>query len=453
MRDVYQYIDDHRDEILGDFFTFLRQPSISAQKIGLEECCDLLLRLMAEDGLPARKMPVQGGPPIVFSDIASRNAGKTLLCYAHYDVQPVEPLDLWVSPPFEPTIRDGVIYARGATDNKSGALAFWKAAQAFLAVRGDVPCHLKFVIEGEEEMGSPHFLPWVEQNAAMLACDASTCLDGPADHSNKLPAIKLGVKAILYVELRLRMNEKDVLSGYAGWVPSPVWRMHKLLSTILDPDAGRILIDGWYDDLLPIEPDDEELLRQSFPRFDEAETKRELGIRQFAWGMDAWEAVKRRHYGPTANICGIVAGYTGEGGKTIIPNEIKVKMDFRCPPNLEPAKQLEKLRAHIHRHGFDDVELTVHTARANPYKTSPREPIAQAVIRAAEQVFGGMPTVYGVSTNGLIKVHVPHPAVLAGFADPDCRLHAPNENMSVERLFKGIKFAATIMEEYAHGAR
>jgi len=449
MQSIYRYIDEHRDEILADFFTFLRQPSISAQKIGLDECCDLLMRLMAKDGLPVRKMPVEGGPPIVFSDIRAKRSAKTLLCYAHYDVQPVEPLDLWVSPPFEPTIRDGVIFARGATDNKSGALAFWKAAQAFNSVRGDVPCHLKFVIEGEEEMGSPHFLPWVEQHAAMLACDASTCLDGPADHSNKLPAIKLGVKAILYVELRLRMNEKDVWSGYAGWVPSPVWRMHKLLSTMLNPDTGRILIDGWYDDLLPIGPDDEELLRQSFPRFDEIETKRELGITQFAWGMDAWEAVKRRHYGPTANICGIVAGYTGEGGKTIIPNEIKVKMDFRCPPNLEPATQLEKLRAHLARHGFQDVELIVHTARANPYKTSPREPIAQAVIRAADLVFGGMPTVYGISTNGLIKVHVPHPAVLAGFADPDCRLHAPNENMPVDRLFKGIKFAATIMEEYA----
>ncbi len=452
MRDIYQYIDDHRDEILGDFFTFLRQPSISAQKIGLDECCDLLMRLMAKDGLPVRKMPVDGGPPIVFSEILSKNKGKTLLCYAHYDVQPVEPLDLWTSPPFEPTIRDGVIYARGATDNKSGVLAFWKAAQAFRAVRGDVPCHLKFVIEGEEEMGSPHFLPWVEQNAAMLACDASTCLDGPADHSTKLPAIKLGIKAILYVEFRLATNEKDVWSGYAGWVPSPVWRMHKLLGTILDPDTGRILIDGWYDDLLPIEPADEELLRRLFERFDATETMRELGITEFAWGMDAWEAMKRRQFGATANICGIVAGYTGEGGKTIIPNEIKVKMDFRCPPNLEPARQIEKLRAHLAKHGFNDVELTVHTARANPYKTSPREPIAQAVIRAADKVFGGMPTVYGVSTNGLIKVHVPHPAVLAGFADPDCRLHAPNENMPVDRLFKGIKFAATIMEEYARSA-
>jgi len=452
MQDVYRYIDEHRDEILADFFTFLRQPSISAQKIGLKECCDLLMGLMAKDRLPVQELPVDGGPPIVFAHIPSKRAGKTLLCYAHYDVQPVEPLDLWVSPPFEPTIRNGTIYARGATDNKSGVLAFWKAAQAFMAVRGDVPCHLKLVIEGEEEMGSPHFLPWVEEHAAMLACDASTCLDGPADPSTKLPAIKLGIKAILYVELRLRMNEKDVWSGYAGWVPSPVWRMHKLLGTILDPDTGRILIDGWYDDLLPVTEDDEALLHQQMARFDEAETKRELGIKQFAWGMDASEAVKRRHYGPTANICGIVAGYTGEGGKTIIPNEIRVKMDFRCPPNLEPARQVELLRAHLKKHGFNDVELIVHTARANPYKTSPREPIAQAVIRAAESVFGGLPTVYGVSTNGLIKVHVPHPAVLAGFADPDCRLHAPNENMPIDRLFKGIKFAATIMEEYARSS-
>ncbi|MGH7429819.1 MAG: M20/M25/M40 family metallo-hydrolase, partial [Candidatus Methylomirabilaceae bacterium] len=147
MNDIYAYIDAHQDAILQDFFTFLRQPSISAQKIGLEECCELLMRLMARDGLPVRKMPVEGGPPIVFSHIPSTHDGKTLLCYAHYDVQPVEPLDLWISSPFEPTIRNGVIYARGATDNKAGVLAFWKAAQAFMAVRGTVPCHLKLVIE------------------------------------------------------------------------------------------------------------------------------------------------------------------------------------------------------------------------------------------------------------------------------------------------------------------
>lgn len=448
MEDIYRWIDAQRDDILEDFFTFLRQPSISARGEGLEDCCDLLRDMMERDGIPARRMPVDGGPPIVFAHLPGVGA-RTLLCYGHYDVQPPEPLELWESPPFEPAVRRGVIYARGATDNKSGVMAFWKAAQAFQAVRGTPPCALTFVFEGEEEVGSPHFLPWVEANTALLTCDASTCLDGPADHSTKLPAIKLGIKAILYVELRLRMNEKDVWSGYAGWVPSPVWRMVKLLNTLIDPDSGRILIEGWYDDLLPVDEDDEALLHQQMERFDAEEAKRELGIKSFAWGLDAWEAVKRRHYEPTANICGISAGYAGEAVKTIIPREIAVKMDFRCPPNLEPARQIEKLRAHLVRSGFSDVEIIVHTARANPYKTSPREPIAQAVIQAAERVFGGLPTVYGVSTNGLIKVYVPHPAVLAGFAEPDCRLHAPNENISIERFIKGIKFAATIMEEFS----
>jgi acetylornithine deacetylase/succinyl-diaminopimelate desuccinylase-like protein len=217
VNDVYAHIDRTQDAILDDFFALLRQPSISATKTGLEECCDLLMRMMARDGISVERMPVDGGPPIVYAHLRSTRSPKTLLCYAHYDVQPVEPLDQWISPPFEPAIRDGVIYARGATDNKAGVLAFWKAAQAFVAVRGEAPCNLKLVIEGEEEMGSPHFLPWVERHASMLACDASTCLDGPADHSTKLPAIKLGVKAILYVEMRLAMNEKDIWSGYAGW--------------------------------------------------------------------------------------------------------------------------------------------------------------------------------------------------------------------------------------------
>jgi acetylornithine deacetylase/succinyl-diaminopimelate desuccinylase-like protein len=448
MEDVYRWIDAHREEIVSEFFALLRQPGISALNQGLPEAAAETLRIVRDSGFPADLKPVRGGPDIVFSHV-DEAAPLTLLCYAHYDVQPVTPLELWESPPFEPTIRHGVIYARGATDNKAGIMAFVKAAQAFRAVRGHVPVNLKMVFEGEEEVGSPHFLDWVKDNTTLLQCDASLCMDGPADHSTKRPAVQLGCKAILYVELALKMNEHDVWSGYAGWVPSPVWRMIKLLNTMIDVDTGRILVDGWYDDLAPVTQDDEELLDRLFQQFNEAEAQKELGITHWAWGMDAREALRRRHYGPTMNICGIGAGYTDEGTKTIIPAEIRVKLDFRCPPYLEPAVQFDKLQAHLKKHGFDDVELILHTARPNPYKISPREPIAQAVIRAADKVFGGVPTVYGVSTQGLIRVYVPHPAVMTGFADPDCRLHAPNENMPVERYFKGIKYAATIMDEFA----
>lgn len=450
MDDIYRWIDDHRGAILEEFFTLLRQPSVSAWKQGLDECAVVVRDQMESGGLPAEIMPVRGGPPVVFSQIPGRGP-RTLLCYAHYDVQPPDPIESWTSPPFEPVIRDGVIYARGATDNKAGLLAFVKAAQAFLETRKAPPVTLKLVFEGEEEVGSPHFLDWVEEHTRLLACDGSICLDGPADASTGRPAVQLGCKAILYVEFRLKGNEKDVWSGYAGWVPSPVWRMIQLLISIMDPQTGRILIDGWYDDLASFTEDDERLLARVHEQFDERQTQRELGIDRWAWGLGARDALRRRYYEPTANICGVAAGYTGRGSKTIIPAEVAVKMDFRCPPFLEPARQLEKLRDHLRRHRFDDVELILHTARPNPYKVSPREPIARAVVRAADRVFGGMPTVYGVSIQGLIMVHVPHPAVMSGFADPDCRLHAPDENMPVERLFRGIKYAATIMDEFGRG--
>jgi len=447
MQDVYNWIESHREEIMADFFELLRVPSISSLNQNLDECAELVCRQIRDGGFEASLMPVEGAPPIVFSHIEGDN-DRRLLCYAHYDVQPVNP-KLWDSPPFEPTIRDGIVYARGATDNKSGLLAFVKAAQAFRETRGKPPVSLKFVFEGEEEIGSPHFVPWVEANAELLRCDASFCLDGPADHSTNVPSIQLGVKAILYVELRLKLNEKDIWSGFAGWAPSPVWRMMKLLNTMIDPDTGKILIDGWYDDMAPITPEDEALLEAQYERFDEEKTQKELGIPYWAWGMDAREALRRRHYFPTCNVCGISAGYTEEGSKTIIPSEIAVKLDFRCPPDLEPDRQLELLRAHLTEHGFDDVELIVHTARPHPYKVSPNEPIAKAVKRAATQVFGAVPPVYGVSIQGLIMIYVPHPAVLSGFALPDCRLHAPNENMPVEQFIKGIKYAATAMEEFA----
>jgi acetylornithine deacetylase/succinyl-diaminopimelate desuccinylase-like protein len=448
MHDVYRWIDDHRDAILAEFFDLLRVPSISALRQNQPECAALVERQSIASGLPAVTLPVRGGPPLVYAHLAQGHP-RTLLCYAHYDVQPVEPLSSWTSPPFEPTIRDGVIYARGATDNKAGILAFNKAAQAFLATRGTTPVDLKMVYEGEEEVGSPHFLGWVEENKDRLACDGSLCLDGPVDPSNMRPPVALGCKAILYVELRLKSNEKDVWSGYAGWVPSPVWRMIKLLDTLVDYDTGQVRIDGWYDDWAPWTDDDEALLNAMAATFDEKTAQRELGVTRWAWGLQGKEALRRRFYGPTCNICGFTAGYGGEGSKTIIPAEVRVKLDFRCPPYLEPSVQLEKLRAHLRKHGFDDVELILHTARANPYKISPREKIAQAVIRAADRVFGGMPTVYGVSIQGLIRVHVPHPAVMSGFADPDCRLHAPDENMPVERFFQGIKYAATIFQEFA----
>lgn len=449
MQDIYTWIDDHRDELVEELRALLRQPSISAQGVGLDECAALLRDMLQADGLAdTRILPVDGAPPVLFATDAGPTDAPTLLCYGHYDVQPAEPLDLWHSPPFAAEVRDGVIYARGATDNKSGVLAFVRAAQAFREVRGGPPVNLKFIFEGEEEVGSPHLSPWVEAHTDLLACDASIGLDGGVHRTSLKPEIHLGIKAILYVELRVRSHKIDFWSGRAQLLKarSAPWRLVHCLSTLVAPD-GRILIDGWYDDWLPPDADDLRHLAHEAAHFDRAELGRQLGIAAFPYDDDL-DLLKAIHYGASCNICSLEAGYIGPGSKTIVPAEAVAKIDFRCPPNLEPDVQLEKLHAHLHRHGFDDVEVLVHTARGNPYKTPVSERISQAVIRAADQVFGGQPLVMGVSTQGVIMVHVPHPAVLSGFGAAENNLHAPNENMPIDRYIQGIQYAATIFDEF-----
>lgn len=449
MSEVMRYIEAHHDEAVEDLQRFLRQPSISAQGVGLEACAELLRDMMVRDGIEDTQiMPTDGGPPVVVGRLMNPKAQKTLLCYGHYDVQPPEPLELWHSDPFAAEIRDGVIYARGATDNKSGCMAFIKAAKAYLQTEGAPPVNLVFLFEGEEEVGSPHLEDFVFEHKELLACDASIGLDGGVNRTSLKPEVHLGIKAILYVELRIRGLNTDMWSGRAQMVKSPVWRLVQALSSIFDPDTGAIKIKGWYDDLLEPDEDDMRFLAEEAEFFYREEFKRQLGIRHLAADDDI-ELLKRAHYGASANICGLQAGYVGAGSKTIVPGEAMAKLDFRCPPNLEPSEQFEKLKTHLLEHGFDDIEVILHNARKNPYKVSSREAISQATFRAAEQVFGTQPVVHGVSIQGLIMLHIPHPAVLSGFGAPDNNLHAPNENMPVARYLQGIQYAALIMREYA----
>lgn len=452
MQDIYNWIDARRDELVDELQTLLRQPSISAQKIGLNECADLLLGQMIDDGLAnTRRIPVPGGPDLLYAtETATIPDAKTLLCYSHYDVQPPEPLEKWVDPPFSAAIRDGVIYARGATDNKSGALAFVRAAQAFREVRGGPPVNLVFLCEGEEEVGSPHLASWVENNKALCQCDASIGLDGGVNRTSFKPEIHLGIKAILAIDLRVKSHGIDFWSGRAQLMKakSAPWRLVHCLGTIFDQD-GRILIDGWYDELLPPDDDDLYYLQEELKFFDRAELARQFGLTADFPYDDDIELLKAIHYGASCNIAGLNAGYTGEGMKTIVPMEAAAKLDFRCPPKLEPADQLKKLQAHLDKHGFDDIEIVTHTVRANPYKTPVSEAISQAVIQAADQVWGEQPAVMGVSIQGIIMIHVPHPAVLSGFGAAENNLHAPNENMPIDRYLQGIKFAATIFQEFA----
>jgi len=452
MQDIYKWIEDHHDEQVAELQTLLRQPSISAQNIGLDECAELLKDQMLENGISnVRRIPVKDGPDLVYAtEKAADPNASTLLCYGHYDVQPPEPLEKWISPPFDADIIDGVIYARGATDDKSGVLAWVRATRAFKGVRGAPPVNLVYLFEGEEEMGSPHLEQWVLNNLDLCQCDASVGLDGGVHRTSYKPEIHLGIKAILVVELRVKTHETDFWSGRAQLMQakSAPWRLIHCLNSMFD-EKGRILIDGWYDELLPPDEDDMYYLREELKCFDRAELRRQFGLtRDFPFDDDL-ELLKAIHYGASCNINGLVAGYTGEGSKTIVPTQASAKLDFRCPPNLEPLDQLKLLEAHLEEHGFDDVEIVVRAARPNPYKTPVREAVSQAIIHAAERIWGEPPVVAGVSTQGIIMIHIPHPAVLSGFGAPDNNLHAPNENMPVDRYLQGIKFAATIFQEFA----
>jgi len=452
MQDIYQWIDNRREEQVSELQELLRQPSISAQQIGLDECAELLKDQMHRNGITtARRIPVPGGPDLVYAtQKAADPSAKTLLCYGHYDVQPPEPVDEWIDPPFSAAIRDGVIYARGATDNKSGVLSWVRASRAFNEVKGAPPVNLIYLFEGEEEMGSPHLEEWVLNNQELCQCDASVGLDGGVHPTAYKPEIHLGIKAILVVELRIKTHEIDFWSGRAQLMQarSASWRLIHCLNSIFD-ENGRILIDGWYEDLLPPDEDDMYYLRKELEVIDREQLRRQFGLTGDFPFDDDLELLKAMHYGASCNINGLVAGYTGEGSKTIVPTQAAAKLDFRCPPNLEPVDQLEKLRNHLRENGFDDIEVLVHAARPNPYKTPVREAVSQAMIHAAERVWGEQPVVAGVSTQGIIMIHVPHPAVLSGFGAPDNNLHAPNENMPIDRYMQGIKFAATIFQEFA----
>jgi acetylornithine deacetylase/succinyl-diaminopimelate desuccinylase-like protein len=448
LQDIYDYIDANAEEFIRDLQTLVRQPSISAQNIGLLECAELVKKMMDDDGLDAHLHELNGGPPVITGHITTKRSAKTMLCYSHYDVQPPEPLESWThGGPWSAEIVDGVLYGRGATDNKSGVLAFNKAAKAFLKVRGELPVNLKFIIEGEEEIGSLHLGPWVEKNTELLRADGMHCLDGSVDVATGLPDVDLGLKSVLFVELVARGANSDIHSLNFPLLPSPAWNLVRALNSIMDENR-RILIEGWYEGLYELNDEDHEQLEEKVKRVDLNKMKEEWGIDEFALGRDGIDAIKARAYEPTANIAGLISGYTGAGSKTIVPNEARVKMDFRLIPNIDPTKALEKLRAHLKKHGFHNIEV-ISTERAEPpYKISVKEPMSQAVIAAAMNVYGEMPIVNGVSAEGTILKHVWIPCVLTGFASTGANLHAPDENIRIDHYVKGIKYAAAIMEEF-----
>jgi len=443
-----KYIDRNLDRFIEDLKLLCRQPSVSAQNKGIDECVSVLEKLMENAGIDVKIFEVKDGNPIVFGELKNKNAKECLGFYNHYDVQPPEPLEKWDSPPFKPEIREGKLYARGVSDNKGNIVARLEAVKAYMDVYGEVPVNLKFFVEGEEEIGSPHLERFVRENMELLRADGYIW-EGDGVDSEGRPVVSLGAKGILYVEFKAKGPKTDVHSSRAPLVPNPAWRLVWMLSTFKGPDE-KIKIPGWYDEVVPPSEKDLQLLREA--PFDEEADKRELGLKEYLLGLTGVESQKALRFSPTCNICGFSAGYTGPGSKTVLPAEASVKVDFRLVEAQKPDLLFERLKDHLKRNGFGDITVTRHGGY-EPARTPPDDPFAIRVIKTAEKVYGLKPVVWptmaGTSPIYVVKNMMGIPVASAGGVGyPGSLVHAPNENIRIKDYSNSIKYVAALIHSY-----
>ncbi len=448
MRDVFDYIDRHAQEYVAELARLVRQPSIAAQGVGLEECARLVAEMLGEAGARVRVYRLPGAAPLVYGEFPGRSR-KTLLVYEHYDVQPVEPLEEWESDPFEPEVRDGRIFGRGVADTKGNLVARLCAVRAYRQVRGELPVTVKFLVEGEEEIGSPNLRRYADAYPDLFRADGCLWESGGKDHQD-VPNLYLGVKGICYVELVARGANRDLHSSMATIVPNPAWRLVWALRTLKDENE-RVLVDGFYDAVEEPSPQEEEWLRRIAAGRDDAALLRDLGLDRFLLDLSGVELLKRHLYQPTCTICGLVAGYGGEGSKTVLPKVARAKIDFRLVPRQRAEDVLHKLRAHLARHGFADLEV-IPMGLEDPARTPPDSEIVRAVAAAAREVYGKEPVIYpmmaATGPMDVVCARFGTPAVGTGVGYPGTNVHAPNENIRIRDYLEGIKHVALVLERF-----
>jgi acetylornithine deacetylase/succinyl-diaminopimelate desuccinylase-like protein len=446
MQDVSAYVDSQQDRFLAELFQLIRQPSISTQDIGVTECARLLQQQMEAIGIPARLLPT-AGYPVVFGEVASPEARRTVLIYGHYDVQPPEPLELWDSPPFEPTIRNGRVYGRGTGDNKGQLFAHLKGVEAILKAAGRLPVNVKFLFEGEEEIGSRNLRDFAERNRELLAADCCYCADGGMLPGHQ-PSIVCGVRGILYVEVEAVGANRDVHSGNLGpFVPAPGWRLVHFLATLRDAE-GRIRIPGFSDAVRPPSAAEREALAK-LP-FDPS-VLTDLGLPAAAPG-EGPAYHERLMFQPSLNLCGLTSGYGGAGMKTIVPHRAAVKIDMRLVVDQDPDDIFEKFVAHAKAQGFGDLAIR-RVGGFHPSRTPIDHPVNQAAVRAVRQGFGreplSRPCMGGSDPDYVFTRILGMPRVNVPYAPHDENNHAPNESIALAGFFSGIKTSAAFLYEAA----
>lgn len=450
MQAVDNYLQDNRDRFEEELLEFLRIPSVSADSkfaADVRRACDFVANQFRELGL-ATEVIETSGHPLVYAEWMQAPGAPTVLIYGHYDVQPPDPLNLWITGPFEPTVRDGNVYARGATDDKGQMYTHVKAVEAWLKTEGRLPINVKFLIEGEEEVGSEAIEAYLPQNAAKLACDYVVVSDCSMLGPDR-PAITCGLKGISYFEVFLKGPKRDLHSGsFGGSVKNPANAICELMASLVDSD-GRIQLPGFYDDVVELTPQEKQQIADL--SFSEDEYKQEMGVSEL-FGEKGYSTLERRWVRPTCDVNGIFGGYQGEGAKTVIPAEAGAKVSFRLVPNQDPKKIDAAFREHLTRHCPPGIEMRIVSHHAGkPIVVPLGSPGLEAAARALKAAFGVEPAFIreggSIPIVSSFKEHLGADSLLLGFGLPDDNTHSPNEKFCLKDFHRGIKTSAHLLQE------
>lgn len=444
---VDAYLESHLDSSIEELKNLVAQPSISAQNVGIQECAGMVTEMLQLHGLHSEMFSTQGAP-VVFGEKKGKT-NKTLLFYCHYDVQPAEPLEEWLSPPFDPSVRDGKLYGRGVSDDKGHITSRLHAIDAILAEAGELPCTVKFIIEGEEEVSSIHLHQFIKEHLDLLHADACIWEFGGVDHE-ETPLQHLGLRGICYVELSVETATIDIHSGLGGSIfPNAAWRMVWALNTLKGLDE-RILLPGFYDLAKHPSPRDIQLM-ELLPETADA-YKQQYGVHSFIKGLSGGVDLRVEEvFTPTCTICGLKSGYLGNGSKTVQPSRASAKIDFRLVPDQEPELVLQSLRSHLDKNGFSDIRIT-YLGGETPARTDPDDPFIKLVCDSAQDVYKKemklIPLSGGSGPNAPFVHDLGIPVATAGLGYPDSRGHAPNENIRLDLYLKHAKHMSRLMLEF-----
>ena len=442
-----------RDNYLEDYYSFLRFPSVSTDdqyKKKLEDCARWLVNKLTAIGLETQLVPTKGHP-IVWARNKHTAGRRTVLIYGHYDVQPPDPLELWDSPPFEPVLKNGYVFARGATDNKGQILAHILGIQETMEQDRDLPVNLHLVIEGEEEIGSGNLGPFLNENRDALKSDVAVVSDTGMIEKG-VPTLSYGLRGVTALEIKVTGPKMDLHSGiFGGAVQNPITALAQLLATLHDRE-GRVAIAGFYDRVKPLEKWEREAWRK-LPVDGDKLIREETGVPEL-FGEAGYNSLERIWARPTAEINGIGGGYQGQGTKTVIASHAMAKLTFRLVPDQEGDEILKLARAHLEKNLPKGVTMEITDGHSGPwYLTDPNSTIGEAAQRALRKAFDRDPAL--IREGGSIPIVSQFRGILGietllmGLALPDCRAHSPNENFPLENFEGGIRLNKAILQELA----